>query len=174
MLTANSYDKLLQYALFKSCTILRSDLNLCQNTFTFGNSCLCHISSSWCPASHFPNQLPHSPSQLNEANLFVDLFLVVLHHLPLFPQALLVLWVFLHFTSGACLLFGAGWQRWFLLVAFKQQRWKPFSSGEGWIVGVLFCWFLWKAKALEMTGNRKSQTRVTFSNLTLSCPSLWV
>lgn len=50
------------------------------------------------------------PSQLIEANLFVDLFLVVLHHWPVFPRALLVLWVFLHFTYGVRLVFTAGWQ----------------------------------------------------------------
>lgn len=49
------------------------------------------------------------PSQLTEANLFVDLFLVLLHPLPVLPWALL--WIFLHFSYGVCLLFGAGWQR---------------------------------------------------------------
>lgn len=43
------------------------------------------------------------PSQLIEANLFVDLFLDVLHHLPAFPRALFVIRVFLHFTYGVCL-----------------------------------------------------------------------
>lgn len=38
------------------------------------------------------------PSQLIEANLFVDSLLVVLDHFPIFPQALLVIRVFLHFT----------------------------------------------------------------------------
>lgn len=142
LLTANSFDKLFQYALFKSCTILRRDFNLCWNIFIFGDYCLCHISSSSCPASHFTNQLPHSSISAHWGQPVCGFI----------PGSL---------TPLACSPLGTpmdflAFQLWGLSLVWSrlgevnscwwQQRWKPFSSGEGGLWGFCFVGFFKKKK----------------------------
>lgn len=140
LLTANSLDKLFQYALFKSCTILRRYFNLCWNIFTFGDCCLCHISSSSCPASPFANQLPHSSISAHWGQ-------PVCGFIPgsLTPLACSPLGTPMDFLAFQLWGLSPVWSRLAEVIpvgGFQAAEIKPFSSRRGWIMGVLFCWFL--------------------------------